>query len=317
MNYSIDNFVPYLVSKMKDKKPYFLARIGGSDFEIMTEYIHMKEDKKTNILETEKFDKFVKVVSNYNGYFNRKPHPERSKKIFEQYLNIMADSFKNCSDFTYGGFRAIERMEGRHVKKYKHFDYYVNKYLKAGPTKNYVTYTFLESVYPFLNAFKQFAEKKKILVVSPFSPAIQQQFLKKDKIINNYQYPDFKLVTYTTPITYNNDKDEMPFIKTKNWVEQTELMCEEITKLDFDIALLSCGSYAMPLGDHIFRKMGKKAIYVGGILNVLFNIYGGRYNTTFFNSIMNLEHQIKFEPEIYKDIKGGRIEKTEAFNAYF
>uniref|UniRef100_A0A6C0IJN5 Uncharacterized protein n=1 Tax=viral metagenome TaxID=1070528 RepID=A0A6C0IJN5_9ZZZZ len=50
-------------------------------------------------------------------------------------------------------------------------------------------------------------------------------------------------------------------------------MCEEINKLEFDIALLSCSSYAMYLGDFISNKMKKNSIYIGGVLNVLFNIW--------------------------------------------
>ena len=67
----------------------------------------------------------------------------------------------------------------------------------------------------------------------------------------------------------------------------------DISKIDFDIAFLSCGMYAVLLGDLIKTKLNKKAIYIGGMLNVIFNFYGKRYDTTFFDQFINKEYQIK------------------------
>ena len=48
-------------------------------------------------------------------------------------------------------------------------------------------------------------------------------------------------------------------------------MYDDISKIDFDIAFLSCGMYSIILGDLIKNKLKKKAIYIGGMLNVIFN----------------------------------------------
>ena len=44
----------------------------------------------------------------------------------------------------------------------------------------------------------------------------------------------------------------------------------------FDIALVSCGGYANPICSFIYEK-GKSAIYVGGVLQMYFGIYGSRW----------------------------------------
>ena len=93
-------------------------------------------------------------------------------------------------------------------------------------------------------------------------------------------------------------------------------MCDEISTLDFDIALISAGSYAMYLGDYICTTMKKQSIYIGGVLNVLFNIYGKRYDTPFYNNIMNLPYQIKNTLDI-NTISGGKNLQNEALLAYF
>jgi hypothetical protein len=87
--------------------------------------------------------------------------------------------------------------------------------------------------------------------------------------------------------------------------------------------LLSCGSYAMYLGDFIRHKLNKKALYLGGVLNMIFNIYGGRYNQPGYVRLgqsvgLNLESQINpFENKDIEHIKSGRNFKTESLKAYF
>ena len=54
-------------------------------------------------------------------------------------------------------------------------------------------------------------------------------------------------------------------------------MCNEIDKLDFDIAVLGCGSYGMPLAYYI-KKIGKSSIYAGAYTQVMFGIKGKRWD---------------------------------------
>ena len=129
--------------------------------------------------------------------------------------------------------------------------------------------------------------------------------------------------TYNTPVTYNNvetdDIDKLNFVETNNWLEQTEKMENDISKLDFDIALLSCASYATCLGTFISKDLHKTAIYIGGVLNIFFNIKGERYvNHEYYKPINNISYRIEaIEKKIYENIKGGRTTKSESFNAYF
>jgi hypothetical protein len=97
-------------------------------------------------------------------------------------------------------------------------------------------------------------------------------------------------------------------------------MQNDIAKMEFDIALLSCGSYAMPIGCFIKENMGKKAIYAGGILQLFFGIMGRRYNREYYLECLNPEAFIfpaernQFDEQI-KNI--GDSGKTEALGAYF
>ena len=56
-------------------------------------------------------------------------------------------------------------------------------------------------------------------------------------------------------------------------------MCNDISKIEFDIALLGCGGYGLPLCNYIKTKLGKSAIYIGGGLQLLFGVTGSRWDT--------------------------------------
>ena len=62
-----------------------------------------------------------------------------------------------------------------------------------------------------------------------------------------------------------------------NWFEALEWMKSEIDKVDFDVALLGCGAYGIPL-QHYIRSLGKQSVYVGGGLQILFGIKGKRWD---------------------------------------
>jgi hypothetical protein len=62
-----------------------------------------------------------------------------------------------------------------------------------------------------------------------------------------------------------------------SWKFHFEKMKEDIQKLSFDIALVSCGGFGMIISDYIF-SLGANVIYVGGALQLFFGINGSRWN---------------------------------------
>lgn len=62
----------------------------------------------------------------------------------------------------------------------------------------------------------------------------------------------------------------------KDWFEALRKMEDDIDKLDFDIAIIGCGAYGLPLAAHI-KQSGRKAIHLGGVTQILFGIKGKRW----------------------------------------
>lgn len=114
-------------------------------------------------------------------------------------------------------------------------------------------------------------ENKKVLVIHPFSQTIEKQYLKREHLFKNPQIlPKFSLITLQAVQSLEGSSE------FKNWFEALEYMKNEMDKADYDICLIGCGAYGFPLAAHAKRK-GKKAIHMGGALQLLFGIKGKRW----------------------------------------
>jgi len=118
---------------------------------------------------------------------------------------------------------------------------------------------------------------KKVLIISPFVDSFQKQLnngfrMFKDKEKNIFLEGQ-EFVFYKC---FNTVAGNHPHI---NWIQTFNIMCNDISKLEFDIALISCGGYALLLGSFIKTKMNKSAIYIGGGLQILFGVMGRRCET--------------------------------------
>jgi hypothetical protein len=258
INYNKNDF---MINLFNSNTPFFLTRYGGTDFVCCETYFN-----SLNIQTT--FELYNKYVKEYNGYFDKSENLDTKLINFKNYLEKINLSLNNS-------FIATTCVKEEQLKN-------TNNGWLTNISKNKIIlkYKYIEDVMPFLNDFKIFGENKKILIISPFSKTITLQYKNKDNLISGYKYPNFELFTYDIPITYNingiDDNPNLVDINFNNWNELVENMFQEINKITFDIALISAGSYTYPLGDYISSTMKKKAIYIGGILNVLFAIKSNR-----------------------------------------
>ena len=128
-------------------------------------------------------------------------------------------------------------------------------------------------------------ENKNILVVHPFSKTIEKQYTtKRDLLFDDPRVlPQFKtLQTFKAIQSIAGNKSE--FV---DWFEALEYMKTEISKLEFDIAIIGCGAYGFPLAAHV-KRIGKKAVHMGGATQMLFGIKGKRWvENNKFDKIIN------------------------------
>lgn len=253
MNLSDSNkYIIELIQNSKDK-PFTITRLGTESF---PSYLYVV--KKTFIV--------YPFVSNNAGIYSNNPND-----IGIYYLN-----YYNAVDRSDGLAIYLDRSDT--LEQEKHF-------LEAFKGKDNFKFLIHEVLEPFYCLLKLPNEKpwshyllgKKVLIISPFVDSFQKQIsngfsMFKDKEKNIFlEGQEFVFYKCFNTIAGNHPH--------RNWIETFNIMCNDINKLDFDIALVSCGGYALLIGSFIKQKMNKSAIYIGGGLQLFFGVMGKRWET--------------------------------------
>jgi hypothetical protein len=185
---------------------------------------------------------------------------------FITYARYYKSACDSCDLHAYWNFQGFVEME----------DFLVPE------DKTLIDVSALES-FRFDNPWTEHLKGKKILIINPFKETIDKQLLVKDKIWKNKNVlPDAEYITYKSIQSIGGQGPD------KDWYESYDKMCRDISNIDFDVALLGCGSYGLPLCDYIKNKLNKSAVYIGGGLQLYFGIRGKRWEgsediTKFYN----------------------------------
>ena len=225
-------------------KPFAIARNGG------TESICVLNELLLNIGATDEVGaEQMERGKNSSGIF------PATQKQFREFANIYAEAIGAADLTVYWGHILCEK-------------YILDKYVPSAkllPSRALEPFGFNE---PWTRALKG----KKVLVIHPFEKTILRQFENRDKLFKNPDIlPEFELKTVKA--VQSLAEQDCGF---ENWTQALESMKSEIEKVDFDIALLGCGAYAIPLIAHC-KKLGKKAVVLGGMLQLFFGIKGDRW----------------------------------------
>ncbi len=260
-------------------KPVMIGRMGSTELSFILNHLFIRGGLLKNI---------GNVVSGNPYFFSY-------KKGLVHDLNVISGFFPTTE-------KNLERFCEMYLADAPQID-------MLGSWLNYEKYLFpymqpscvrvqLEDLSPFnhLQPWSSALEGKKVLVVHPFEESIISQYKKKELLFANRDVlPPFELKTIKAVQSYANNKTLY-----KDWFEALDDMTEQIAHTDFDIAILGCGAYGMPLAARI-KTMGKKAIHIGGAVQCLFGIKGKRWEIPFYN------YQEKFYNEHW--IRPGESEK--------
>lgn len=164
------------------------------------------------------------------------------------------------------------------------------------------------------NPWSRILSNKKVLVIHPFVNLITEQYQKRKLLFKNQNVlPDFDLDIIQAVQSLGGEADGF-----KDWFEALEWMKQEMDKRDYDICLIGCGAYGFPLAAHAKRR-GKKAVHLGGALQLLFGIKGKRWEAIDYAQKWSLPKDAylslfnenwtspgeKERPKNAKDVEGG------------
>jgi hypothetical protein len=118
---------------------------------------------------------------------------------------------------------------------------------------------------------------RKVLIVHPFQNSIQQQFTKREKIFpQSNLLPDFELITVSPPVTFGPTAQSL-IGEGRTWFSELDALEQRVAAENFDVAIIGAGAYGMPLAAFV-KKLGKVAIHLGGATQLLFGIWGSRWD---------------------------------------
>ncbi len=228
-------------------EPFMFGRHGTTELNMAGNALMLK----TGVIDHINLDKLI-GTNHCNGFF---PCTEENLIRFHE---LICEASEACD--LYGTFRMLWE------------DYYIRHYMRKDVKLTHLNMMdFWRYKIPFTYALKG----KKVLVVHPMVDLMERQYKNREHIFTNqYVLPEFQLSTVKAIQTIGENRDE----RFESWFDALDYMTEEVKKQDFDVALLGCGAYGMPLAARI-KKMGKGAIYMGGVLQMLFGIAGSRWDT--------------------------------------
>jgi len=253
---------------LNQKSPFFISRFGSVECDIMANY-HLLKIKRIDC-----YDKRLIKESKMNaGMFSNN---EIGFETFSRYCKNAISQMDACGYWFLPHDNILYKIYGKRNLQY---------FKLMG----------LES-YLYENPWTKCLEGKKVLVVSSYAKTIESQYKKRELLFKNKDtLPDFTLITYTPVISSGNN-----VVKYKTWEEALLKMRDDILKLDFDVALLSCGSYGMPLGG-LLRSEGKSVIHVGGCLQMIFGIKGNRWDVKDYSDKYYNKHWVRSNENKPKD----------------
>lgn len=255
---------------LESTAPFAVSRFGHSELRTLLTYLHIREKtsnlrKLFSFVKGEKVEPWwsentLKLITHNAGLF------PREIKVIEKFCQLVLEDMKEIDVLGswLGGEKWIKHLLSN-TKFIRFHDFY--HFLHANP---------------WTTALKG----KKVLVVHPFAKSIRSQYRLKEKIFTGvHTLPDFELITHKAVQSIAGNKPA----GFDTWFQALDSMKSDFAATDFDVAILGCGAYGMPLAAFIKRDLKKKAIHLGGNTQILFGIAGSRWKhdpnfTHIFNS---------------------------------
>lgn len=227
---------------IEEGRPFAAARFGATELSVLV------EREATRLGEnTESKDQNLCTLS---GFF------PGNKEYVDRFVQLMLDEVAEVD------LLGIWHNPGE--------EYIVNRYMR------HTTVTKIEAMEPYIYVvpWSKALKGKKVLIIHPFSESIERQYLNHKQLFQNPDVlPDFEIKTIRAVQTLAGEKDP----RFETWFDALGYMKEMMDVADYDIAVIGCGAYGMPLAIHA-KKMKKQAVHMGGATQILFGIKGSRWD---------------------------------------
>lgn len=236
-------------------KPCMVSRFGTTEINCINNYLCIESKKPF-------FTKCIDYITDYT-------HTPWWNKDHWKIMSLWSGIFPPCED-TARRFSEIYLHDIPEIDLLACHQYYE----KFMPLRDDVIRVQLEMLYPFFvgRPWTRYLKGKKVLVVHPFEETIKLQYSKRELLFKDKDIlPEFQLKTLKAVQTIAGCKSQF-----SSWFEALDYMKNEMSKIDFDICIIGCGAYGLPLAAYV-KIIGKQAIHLAGGTQLLFGILGNRW----------------------------------------
>ncbi len=242
-----------LFEKIVAGEGFFLGRPGGTESEGIKHFIGMRLNPKT-LLHLKPYSSFFKKYSTMYSGVDWKSEDDLDYFCYRYLSAALSADVLAYGEFAPGsiGLALTRSRIGLDVVDIKSYDPWLN--LAQGQR-------------PWTAAL----ENKRVLVVHPFEKTLKDQFAKRDKISGVRELlPEFSLDVLKPPVTLSTSPEG------ETWRDHMNKLSDEMSKRDFDVAIVGAGSYGLPLCQTIAAS-GRPAVHLAGSTQLLFGIAGKRW----------------------------------------
>jgi hypothetical protein len=272
-----DVFIGYLEGKIKRNENFIIPRVAGIENYVAYKTMVINsnldnlltdclfEKKSLSMNDREKIETEIKY-SNLKQVLHTMKNNAGIKIVDSQTLMKYAYQYLQAFDysemfFSWGKWGNVNQNQvGESID-------YVEK--RFGKTRKVIDSLVLDIFHYIHKPWTHTLKGKKILIISPFVDSFKEKEKNRKHIYGVDLFPDCEFV-YLKPPQTQGQTESKPF--------DYELMVfiKKLEELEFDVALCSCGGYGNLVVNYIYN-MGKSAIYVGGVLQMYFGVYGERW----------------------------------------
>lgn len=246
----------YIAAKVMDDQPFIIPRIAG-------------------------------IENNYAIIGNTMRQTNAIRNDIQQYLQKTIGTMKKNAGIRINDKDGVIRYSQMYLSAFEHCDMYTVwepwgavypsiKFSHDGLIQMYpksTLWAWTLDIFNFIHSkpWTLSLRGKRLLVVSAFEDSLKIQIPKREKIYGVDLFPECEFIVVKPPQTQGNEPSEDFYIELQKFCKTLDEVKEQ-----YDVALVSAGGYGNLICDHIFMS-GKSAIYVGGVLQMYFGIYGQRW----------------------------------------
>lgn len=268
---------PLICDAVETNRPLMVGRFGSTEMQTTNHYLRcqfgLARDYSAGIYD---------IICRCSGVF-----PAR-RNVLDRFCEVYLESLTHVDILAAWNFIDIEGFLVKHL----------------APQARLVSLSCLGVIKEAPRPWSACLSGKRVLVVHPFRDSILRQYEKRALLFKNpLRLPEFRDLTVIKAVQSLGGNSDF-----HDWHEALQCMKNEMDRATYDIALIGAGAYGFPLAAHV-KSRGKQAIHVGGALQMLFGIYGGRWeDNPEFKNMIN-EHWIRpaeqERPANFKNVENG------------